>query len=84
MRITWVWPMVISRSFQRGWYGVPLDGGAWLQGAQRIGVTAGASAPEVLVQEVLAAMNERFAVTTENITTAVEEVVFKLPRSLTA
>jgi 4-hydroxy-3-methylbut-2-enyl diphosphate reductase len=49
-----------------------------------VGLTAGASAPEVLVQEVLAAMNERFAVTTENITTAVEEVVFKLPRSLTA
>ena len=47
-------------------------------------IGAGASAPEVLVQEVLAAMNERFAVTTENITTAVEEVVFKLPRSLTA
>ena len=38
----------------------------------------------LMVQEVLAAMNERFAVTTENITTAVEEVVFKLPRSLTA
>ena len=57
---------------------------AWFEGVTTVGLTAGASAPEVLVQEVLAAMNERFAVTTENITTAVEEVVFKLPRSLTA
>lgn len=57
---------------------------AWFDGATTVGLTAGASAPEVLVQEVLAAMNERFVVSTENITTAVEEVVFKLPRSLTA
>ena len=57
---------------------------AWFDGVTSVGVTAGASAPEVLVQEVLAAMGARFAVTTENITTAVEEVVFKLPRSLTS
>ena len=56
----------------------------WFDGVTSVGLTAGASAPELLVQEVLAAMNERFVVTTENITTAVEEVVFKLPRSLTA
>jgi 4-hydroxy-3-methylbut-2-enyl diphosphate reductase len=49
-----------------------------------VGLTAGASAPEVLVQEVLAAMGARFAVTSESITTAVEDVVFKLPRALTA
>jgi len=57
---------------------------AWFDGVTTVGLTAGASAPEVLVQEVLAAMSERFSVSTENITTAVEEVVFKLPRSLTA
>ncbi|WP_372918258.1 4-hydroxy-3-methylbut-2-enyl diphosphate reductase [Sandarakinorhabdus sp.] len=57
---------------------------AWFDGVKTVGVTAGASAPEVLVQEVLAAMAARYAVTSENITTAVEEVVFKLPRSLTA
>jgi 4-hydroxy-3-methylbut-2-en-1-yl diphosphate reductase len=57
---------------------------AWFDGVATVGVTAGASAPEVLVQEVLSAMAERYAVTSENITTAVEEVVFKLPRSLTA
>lgn len=56
----------------------------WLDGVTTVGVTAGASAPEVLVQEVLAALNERFTVMSENITTAVEEVVFKLPRALTA
>jgi 4-hydroxy-3-methylbut-2-enyl diphosphate reductase len=57
---------------------------AWFDGVTTVGLTAGASAPEVLVQEVLAAMSERFSVSTENITTAVEEVVFKLPRSLSA
>jgi 4-hydroxy-3-methylbut-2-enyl diphosphate reductase len=57
---------------------------AWFEGVDTLGITAGASAPEVLVQEVLAAVGERFAVTTQNITTAVEEVVFKLPRALTA
>ncbi len=57
---------------------------AWLEGVSTVGVTAGASAPEVLVQEVLAALNERYTVKSENITTAVEEVVFKLPRALTS
>lgn len=55
----------------------------WFEGAETVGLTAGASAPEVLVQEVMAAMGARFAMTSENITTAVEEVVFKLPRALT-
>lgn len=56
---------------------------SWFEGAETVGLTAGASAPEVLVQEVMAAMGARFAMTSENITTAVEEVVFKLPRALT-
>lgn len=56
---------------------------AWFEGVNTVGLTAGASAPEVLVQEVLLAMGARFVVTSENITTAVEEVVFKLPRALT-
>ncbi|MBC7522226.1 MAG: 4-hydroxy-3-methylbut-2-enyl diphosphate reductase [Sandarakinorhabdus sp.] len=54
----------------------------WFEGVSTLGLTAGASAPEVLVQEVLASLSERFAVSTENITTAVEQVVFKLPRAL--
>ncbi len=56
----------------------------WFDGITTVGVTAGASAPEVLVQEVLSHLAERFTVTTENITTAVEQVVFKLPRALVA
>jgi 4-hydroxy-3-methylbut-2-enyl diphosphate reductase len=54
------------------------------EGMATIGITAGASAPEVLVEEVIARLRERFAVTTEEITVAVEDVIFKLPAPLTA
>jgi 4-hydroxy-3-methylbut-2-en-1-yl diphosphate reductase len=54
----------------------------WFEGVETVGITAGASAPEVLVQEVLSHLADRFNVTRENITTAVEQVVFKLPRAL--
>lgn len=54
----------------------------WFDGVATVGITAGASAPEVLVQEVLADLADRFAITSENITTAIEQVVFKLPRAL--
>ena len=47
-----------------------------------IGVTAGASAPEELVQEVVDAFRTRFDVSTEVIETAVEDVEFKIPRAL--
>ena len=57
---------------------------AWFAGVSTVGITAGASAPELLVQEVIAALKARYTVSSENITTAVEEVVFKLPRSLTS
>lgn len=50
--------------------------------AKVVGVTAGASAPEVLVEEVLDALRERFDVTLENITTKQENVSFKIPREL--
>ena len=56
----------------------------WLEGVRTLGLTAGASAPEVLVQEVLAELGQRYTVTTEDVTTAVEQVVFKLPRALAA
>ena len=57
---------------------------SWLAGIKTLGLTAGASAPELLVQEVLTQLATRFTVTTREVTTAVEDVVFKLPRSLTA
>ncbi|HEV7367795.1 4-hydroxy-3-methylbut-2-enyl diphosphate reductase [Arenibaculum sp.] len=47
-----------------------------------LGITAGASAPDVLIREVLAAARERFDVTVEEVTVGVEDVAFKLPRVL--
>jgi 4-hydroxy-3-methylbut-2-enyl diphosphate reductase len=52
------------------------------EGAQRIGVTAGASAPEVIVEEVLDAFAERFDINVELVRTAEENIVFSLPRQL--
>lgn len=57
---------------------------AWLDGVQTLGLTAGASAPEVLVQEVVDRLRQRFDIKVEQVTTAVEDVVFKLPRALAA
>ena len=57
---------------------------SWFDGVTTVGLTAGASAPEVLVQEVLDALRCRFDVTVEEVTTAKEQVVFKLPRALVA
>jgi 4-hydroxy-3-methylbut-2-enyl diphosphate reductase len=55
-----------------------------LEGAQTLGITAGASAPESLVREVIDACRSRFAVTLEEVEDAVESVVFKLPKALVA
>ena len=49
---------------------------------QSLGVTAGASAPENLVEEVIGAFAERYAVSVETITTADEDMFFPLPRTL--
>lgn len=49
-----------------------------------IGLTAGASAPEVIVDEVIDAFAERYDVSVEIITSAVEHVVFNVPRQLRA
>ena len=54
------------------------------EGVRRLGVTAGASAPEVLVEEILDAFSERFAATVEVVTTASELIAFNLPRELRA
>ena len=53
-----------------------------LDGAKAIGITAGASAPEVLIQEVIDAFADKYNVTTEIVETAVENVEFKVPRAL--
>jgi 4-hydroxy-3-methylbut-2-enyl diphosphate reductase len=49
-----------------------------------LGLTAGASAPEHLIEEVIAAARERFEVTVEEVPVAVENVHFKLPPPLIA
>ena len=55
----------------------------WLDGVEVLGLTAGASAPEALIQEVIARIGEFRAVAVEQVITAEEKVVFKLPRQLT-
>ena len=57
---------------------------AWLGQPRTIGVTAGASAPELLVREVIDAMKERFEVSEEIADHEPERMVFKLPRELVA
>ena len=49
-----------------------------------VGVTAGASAPESLVEEVIDAFRQRFEVTLETVTTAREHIAFNVPRGLRA
>ncbi len=53
-----------------------------LEGIKSLGITAGASAPEVLIEEVIQAFEDRFDVTRELVETAVENVEFKVPRVL--
>jgi 4-hydroxy-3-methylbut-2-enyl diphosphate reductase len=53
-----------------------------LDGIASIGITAGASAPEVLINEVIDAFRDRYDVTTEIVETATENVEFKVPRVL--
>ncbi|PVA10906.1 4-hydroxy-3-methylbut-2-enyl diphosphate reductase [Pelagivirga sediminicola] len=53
-----------------------------LEGVRSVGVTAGASAPEVLVNEVIEALQDRYDVTMKLVETAVENVEFKVPRVL--
>ena len=53
-----------------------------IEGARAVGVTAGASAPEVLVDEVVAAFRDRYDLTVELVETARENVEFKVPRVL--
>ena len=57
---------------------------AWLGEPGTLGLTAGASAPEILVTEVIEALGQRFAVTIEEAEHVVEDMVFKLPRALVA
>ena len=54
----------------------------WLAGGKRIGITAGASAPEILVQEVIARLREWGAAPAREMQGRPENIVFSLPREL--
>ncbi len=64
--------MLIERADQIAW--------PQFESARTVGLTAGASAPEVIVDEVIEAFRSRFDVTIDVVTTAEERVVFNLPR----
>lgn len=67
---------LIERASQIDW--------EWVGQPRTLGLTAGASAPEILVREVLGALAERFNVTEEIADHTPERMVFKLPRELVA
>ena len=55
---------------------------AWLEGRHRVGLTAGASAPDILVQQVIARLREMGALSVRYMDGVVENVHFPLPRGL--
>jgi 4-hydroxy-3-methylbut-2-enyl diphosphate reductase len=66
--------MLIQRAAEIDW--------SWLDGVGSLGLTAGASAPERLVEEVVDALRQRYRLVIEEVSVTVEDVVFKLPRAL--
>jgi 4-hydroxy-3-methylbut-2-en-1-yl diphosphate reductase len=54
----------------------------WFEGVETLGLTAGASAPEILVNEIINALGKHFDVRAEQVETAKESIIFKLPREL--
>lgn len=57
---------------------------AWLENATTVGITAGASAPEELVQGLIRRLGDSFEVDVQNLETVKENIHFKLPRELMA
>lgn len=57
---------------------------AWLDGVTTLGITAGASAPEILVEELIDRLREAYDVTVEERNIVSEDVIFSLPRALSA
>ena len=53
-----------------------------LEGARTLAISAGASAPEVLVEQILDGLAERYALEVETLTTREENMFFPLPRNL--
>jgi len=67
--------MLVQRAADLDW--------AVLEDVRRLGITAGASAPEILVEEIIAALQNHFDITIERPDGATENVFFKLPKILT-
>ena len=57
---------------------------AWLAGVRTLGITAGASAPETLVRELVDTLASRFAIREREVEEVTENMLFKLPRALVA
>ena len=57
---------------------------AWLAGVHTLGITAGASAPEILVRELVDLLATRFVVHEREVESTTEDMLFKLPRALVA
>jgi 4-hydroxy-3-methylbut-2-en-1-yl diphosphate reductase len=66
--------MLIQRASEIDW--------TWFKNIDAVGISAGASAPEILVEEVLSAFQKRFTVQTEQVLTIEENVIFKVPAIL--
>ena len=66
--------MLVQRATEIPW--------ALFEGIKTVGITAGASAPEVLVNEIVDAFKARFEVRVESVVTAVENIAFNVPREL--
>ena len=54
----------------------------WLEGVEILGMTAGASAPEILVEQIIEALKTRYDVRVKEVMTREENIVFNIPRSL--
>ncbi|MCE0535003.1 4-hydroxy-3-methylbut-2-enyl diphosphate reductase [Kineosporia rhizophila] len=70
-----------AKSSYRVDYAAEIDE-AWLEGVTTVGVTSGASVPEILVQDVLAWLAERGYGETEEVVTAHEDLLFSLPKEI--
>ncbi len=77
--------MLVQKAAEIDWDAIETKAATRTEGKRfTIGVTAGASAPELLVQDVIEAARQRFTVSLEEVTVSQEDVVFKLPRALIA
>ena len=66
--------MLIQRAAEIDW--------DWFEGISNVGISAGASAPEILVEEVMDSFKKRYDTKIENILTIEENVTFKVPAIL--